>query len=91
MGARYEYIDPSDDDSEGALSPAGRVGVVLTPPAFDRLSLKGEFLAGKDSNEAIGEVAIRLASHFVLAVSIDNFDTDLGRGTAFGGGFSLLF
>ena len=91
VGARYEHIDHSDKDDDGGLSPAGRVGVVLTVPNFDRLSLKGEFFAGKDSNEVVGEVAIRLASHFVLAAFVDSFDTDLGRGTAFGGGFSLPF
>lgn len=91
VGARYEHIDHSDKDDDGGLSPAGRVGVVLTVPGFDRLSLKGEFLVGKDSNEAIGEVAIRLAPHFALAAFVDSFDTDLGRGMAFGGGFSLPF
>ncbi len=91
IGGRYEHTKIDRDKREGRASLSGRVGAVLSVPGFERLSLKGEFLAGADSNELVGEVGLRLWSHFVLNGFVESFDIDLGRATAYGGGMTLLF
>lgn len=90
VGGRYENVEGPDEEDDG-LSLSGRVGVVLSVPGFERLTLKGEFLAGADSKELVGEVGLRLWSHFVLNGFVESFDIDLGRATAFGGGLTFPF
>ncbi len=95
VGGRYEYRqfdgDDGENDNKGEFSLSGRVGLILYVPHFERLALKGEFIGASKSTELVGEVSLRLGNHFVLAAFVDNFDIDLGRATAFGGGLTLLF
>lgn len=91
IGGRYEHTKIDREKREGRASLSGRVGAVLTVPGFERLALKGEFLVGADSNELVGEVGLRLWSHFGVTGFVESFDFDIGRGTACGGGCTLLF
>jgi hypothetical protein len=85
-----EGADDGDDHVEN-FSFVGRVGVVLTEPFFERISLKGEFLGSAESYEGFGELSIPLSDHFVLTAYVEGFYSDLGTSAAFGGGCALVF
>ena len=83
--------DESEFGPETEFSPVGRIGLDLYVPHLEFLTLKGEFIAAKECNEIVGEVGLRLGRHFALNAFAESFDMELGRGTAFGGGMTLLF
>ena len=88
----WRHYEHRSYDDEG-FSLAGRVGATLT---YKRLSLKGEFIIASESNELVGEIAIRLSERIMLTGFAERFDNEFQEkgadaGLAFGGGLTILF
>ncbi len=83
-GVRYEQIG----NSGGEASVAGRIGLLVD---LKRVFFIGEFIAGSDSSELIGDFSFYLTQSVKLHAFVERFELDLDNGMAYGGGVSFDF
>ncbi len=83
-GVRYERIG----NGSGEASAAGRIGLLVD---LKRVFIVGEYLAGSDSSELIGDLSFYLTQSVKLHVFVERFELDLDNGMAYGGGVSFNF
>ena len=90
-GDEEDWFENDDSGTAREYSLVGRIGAELTVPNLERLTLKGEFIAGKLSRELLGGGIFRLGERFAVDAFAASIDLHQCRGMAFGGGMTLFF